>query len=396
MPVLRRGPSAPQASATRVLLTDTSPYRSRTLTVETDGTTTVAYLRDARDDVIGAVWIANHRAAEPGVDMARLDAGLPPVMHSDGTRHPGGLPMLDPAALEVVWFEEGDGAAVLQDGEPICVIPVWSEINRGIPGYSRDATTRTPFAFPLHDEIEELGTRIRQAQAYWDWRAGENAWPAFQQSLLGHLLDRLGPGGHYWHDVGRQWRGGTAPAPTVGVSERPPQPGRDYTVLSTVGMSCQRMPTVELYEDDVSPLTRIELAVATTLPSQRAGSVFPWLAQYPWRSVTWFAPGDVVKWYHEPRTFPLNGSAAAAGATPAGASGPPPSQWEGVLLLDEPSRLAGPVAPGLSGWSFGGDPVKWLWLVPITDEERQYAKAQGSDALVRRLAQQGRSWVVGP
>jgi hypothetical protein len=157
---------------------------------------------------------------------------------------------------------------------------------------------------------------------------------------------------------------------------------------------------VELYEDDVSPLTRIELAVATTLPSQRAGSVFPWLAQYPWRSVTWFAPGDVVKWYHEPRTFPLNGppndSAPAAGAGPGDASGPPPSRWEGVLLLDEPSRLAGPVPPGLSGWSFGGDPVKWLWLVPITDEERQYAKAQGSDALVRRLAQQGRSWVVGP
>jgi hypothetical protein len=66
-----------------------------------------------------------------------------------------------------------------------------------------------------------------------------------------------------------------------------------------------------------------------------------------------------------------------------------------VLLLDEPSRLSGPIAPGLSGFTFAGDPVKWLWLVPITDEERQYAKAQGSDALVRRLAQQGRSWVVG-
>jgi hypothetical protein len=110
--------------------------------------------------------------------------------------------------------------------------------------------------------------------------------------------------------------------------------------------------------------------------------VFPWLAQYPWRSVTWFAPGDVVKWYHEPRTFPLNGSGGGG------------SRFEGVLLLDDPARLPGPYAPDLSGFTVGGDPVKWLWLVPITDEERQYAKAEGSDALIRRLAQRGRSWVV--
>jgi hypothetical protein len=395
MPVLRRRPASPKASATRVIVSDTSPYRSRTLTVETDGQTTVAYLRDLRETVLGAVWIANHQAAARSVDLARLSAGLPPNMPSAGTSDPAGRPELDAAALEVVWFEEGDGAAVLEDGEPICVIPVWSDIHRGIPGYSRDATTQSPFAFPLADEMAELGPRIKQARAFWHWRADESAWAGFQQSVLGHLLDRLGPGGHYWHDVGRQWRGGATPLPMVGVSERPPQPGRGYSVLSTIGMGAQRMPTVELYEDQVSPFARIELAVATTLPSQRAGSVFPWLAQYPWRAVTWFAPGDVVKWYHQAETFPLNSPATAADPATAASSGPPASRWEGVLLLEEPSRLSGPVAPGLSGFTFGGDPVKWLWLVPITDEERLYAKAQGSEALIRRLAQQGRSWVVG-
>jgi hypothetical protein len=370
-----------------VVFSDTSPYRSRRLTVETDGATTVAYLRDGRDTVVGAVWIANHQAAARSVDLARLDAGLPPVMPAAGTRHPQGRAELDPTALEVVWFEEGDGAAVLEAGEPLCVVPVWSDMSRGIPGYSRDATAQSPFAFPLDEEIEEFGPRIRQAREFWEWRADESSWAGFQQAALGHLLGRLGPGGHYWHDVGRQWRGGAAPVPVVGVSERQPRPGREYSVLSTIGMSCQRMPTVELYEDDPSPYARIELAVATTLPSQRAGSVFPWLAQYPWRSVTWFAPGDVVKWYHEAATFPLNDPDAVNGSA---------THWEGVLLLDDPSRLAGPVAPGLSGFTFGGDPVTWLWLVPISDEERRYAKAQGSDALIRRLAQQGRSWVVGP
>lgn len=451
------------------MLTDASPYGSRRLTVETDGVTTAAYLRDVRDTVIGAAWIANHQPASPGLDLSRLNAGLAPVMPSTRTLHPEGQSALDPKSLQVVWFEEGDGAAVLESGAPLCVIPVWSDMSRGIPGYSRYATAQGPFAFPLAEEIEEFEPRIRQAQGFWEWCRTEGAWAGFQQSALGHLLSRLGPGGHYWHDVGRQFRGSAggspggaegegaggpsggpangsrgggsgsrsagrgfvgrsggggaagrsggggpvgrlggsgsgggssngpsaaggqerdaSPAPLVGVSERPARTGREFSVLSTLGMSCQRMPTVELYEDDVSHYARIELAVASTLPSQRAGSIFPWLAQYPWRSVTWFAPGDVVKWYHEPQTFPLNKG-------PLEGAGGPDARWAGVLLLDDPSRLAGPAAPDLSGFMFGGDPVRWLWLVPITDEERLYAKSEGSNALVRRLREEGRSWVV--
>ncbi|GAA3950809.1 suppressor of fused domain protein [Actinomadura viridis] len=380
MSVLRRGSAAGRSPVATVVRTETSPYGSRRLVVETDGTVSAAYLKDSRDAVVGAVWIANHAAAPAEADRARLDGGQAPLLPASHVRHPGGRPPLDGDALEVVWFEEGDGVAVLEAGEPLCVIPGWSDIGRGIPGYSRDVTEQTPFAFPLDDEIEEFGPRVDRARDHWKICEAEGSWADFQQSVLGHLLQRLGPGGHYWHDVGRQLPGGNGGAsPTVGVTERPVSGAREFTVLSTVGMSRQRMPTVELYEDDVAPHSRIELAVATTLPSQRAGSIFPWLAQYPWRAVTWFAPGDVVKWYHEAHTFPLN-----TGET----------SWEGVLLLDDPSRLAGPVAPGLTGLSTESDPVHWLWLVPITGEEYRYAKNEGADALIRRLAQQNRSWVV--
>lgn len=398
MPVLRRTPRE-----ARVLLSDTSPYGSRVLDIEYDRVATAAYLRTSDGDTVAATWVANHREAPYHADLARLNAGRVPAMPSSRTRHPKGRPQLDPRVLEVVWFEEGDGVALLEAGQPICVIPGWSDMDSGIPGYSREAIGRSPFAFALDDEIGELGPRILQAQAFWDWRRGQGAWEAFQQSLLGHLLSRLGPGGYYWHDVGRQSnrqpgrietrpqtaivpapRSATPPSPTpasrapvVGVSERPARSDRTYNVLTTVGMSCQRMPTVELYEDNVGEHARIELAVATMLPSVRAGSIFPWLAQYPWQAVTSFAPGDNVKWYHEARTFPLG---------PA---------WEGVLLLDNPGRLEGPNAPDLTGFSFGGDPVQWLWLVPITEEERQYGKRQGPDALIERLARGGRSWVVG-
>jgi hypothetical protein len=389
MPVMRRTPRE-----ARVLLSDTSPYGSRVLDVEYDHVATAAYLRTSDGETVAATWVANHQEAPYHADLARLNAGLVPAMPSGRTKHPRGRPQLDPRALDVVWFEEGDGVALMESGQPLGVIPGWSDMDRGIPGYSREAIGRSPFAFALDDEIDELGPRILQAQAFWEWRRGTGAWEGFQQSLLGHLLNRLGPGGYYWHDVGRQSRstgpatpsatvpaprGATpraAQAPLVGVSERPARGDRKYNVLTTVGMSCQRMPTVELYEDNVGEHARIELAVATTLPSEKAGRIFPWLAQYPWQAVTSFAPGDNVKWYHEARTFPLG---------PA---------WEGVLLLDNPNRLEGPNAPDLTAFSFGGDPVQWLWLVPISEEERQFGKREGADALIERLAREGRNWVV--
>lgn len=375
MPVLRKGSSASQE--TRVLLKSVSPYGSRVIEVETDGVTTAAYLRKLDGDTVAAVWIANHQPAPHNADLGRLNAGLVPPMPASRTKSRRGRPMIGVDSLAVVWFEEGDGAAVLEAGRPLCVIPGWSDMDRGIPGYSAEAIGKTPFAFALDDEMEDLGPRIRQAQAYWEWRSDANTWAGFQQSVLGHLLNRLGPGGYYWHDVGRQWKQGTGEQPLVGVSERPARGDRAFNVLSTVGMSCQRMPTVELYEDNVAEHARIELAVATTLPSQRVGSIFPWLAQYPWRAVTSFAHGDNVKWYHQAHTFPL---------------GP---DGEGVLLIDDPNRLDGPPPPDMSGFSFGGDPVRWLWLVPVTEQERQLAKDTGPEKLIEQLARAGRSWIVG-
>jgi hypothetical protein len=108
--------------------------------------------------------------------------------------------------------------------------------------------------------------------------------------------------------------------------------------------------------------------------------VFLWLATYPWRAVTWFGPGHSVRWYHEPATFPL-GADEGYGA---------------VLLLDSPGSLPGPEPPDLSGFTFGGDPVRWLWVVPISERDRQMAKEHGSASLVSRLAGQQRSWIAGP
>ena len=357
------------------LLESSSPYGSRRVTVEYDGLTTAAYLHDDTS-VISATWIANHRPAPDSIDQARLDAGRAPLMPADLIKHPGGRESLQGSALYALWFEEGDGVAILENGQPVAVIAGWSDMDRGMPGYSRDVVSQTPFGWPLDEAMEGLAPRLERSRAYWRWRQSASGWDQFQQALLGHLRARVGPGGHYWDaSAGQQ--------PPAGVTERPPEPHRPYTILSTVGMSCQRMPVVEQVLDDPSGYARIELALATTRPSAQAARVFLWLATYPWRAVTWFGPGHSVRWYHDPATFPLGGDEG----------------YGAVLLLDSPGSppgqtLPGPQPPDLSGFTFGGDPVRWLWIVPISERERQLAKEYGSASLVSRLAAQQRSWIA--
>ncbi len=341
--------------AGREVLTDTNPYGSRTLVVEGDEASSVAYLCDPHGVVHGAVWLANHIPAPAAVDPRRLTSGLPPVMPRAGTRHPGGRPPLDPARLEVLWFEEGDGVALFEDGAPLAVIPGWADMEHGLPGYARDAIGETPFAWSLEEAMEGLGPRIARARAYWAWRRTEGAWESYLRYVLAHLDATVGPAGRYW-DVSD---GGL---PAVGVTERPAVPGRDYAVLSTVGMSCQRMPQVEQYLDRPDAYARVELAFATRGDPRDAARLFLWLARYPWRSVTWLGHGHTARWYHDQAGFPV------------------PGGYSGVLMLTGLGHLPDP-----SGLAFGGDSVRWLWLVPVTDAELG-AAGHDPDGLAWRVA----------
>jgi hypothetical protein len=380
MPSLRRGAAQARISAgsgpsaqPAVLLDDESPYGSRRVVVEYDGTTTAAYLHDSGGP-IAATWIANHSAAPPTVDLSVLSSGQAPQMPAGHTKHPQGRPLLDPGALSALWLEEGDGVAVLEHGAPIALIPGWSDMSTGMPGYARDIIGQTPFGWSLDQAMEGLGPRIAEAQRFWSWRSDAATWASYRQAVFGHLLGRLGPGGKYWDVSGGR-------APLVGVSERPPTAQRPYAVLSTVGMSCQRMPVIEQAGEGAAGRARIELALATTMPSAEAARIFLWLAQYPWREVSWLGAGHSVPWYHEASTFPLAGSGGGANSA--------------VLLLDEPGRLLGPDVPQLGGFTVSGAPVRWLWLVPITERERLLAAERGSASLVTQLAAQRRSWVAG-
>jgi hypothetical protein len=378
MPSLRKGASQSRISAgpgrparPAVLLDSESPYGSRRVVVEYDGTTTAAYVHDGAGPV-AATWIANHGAAPQSVDASVLSSGQAPQMPAGHTKHPQGRPPLDRAGLSALWLEEGDGVVLLEHGRPIAVIPGWADMATGMPGYASDIIGQTPFGWSLDQAMEGLGPRIADARRFWEWRSDPGSWPSYQQAVFGHLLGRLGPGGKYWDVSGGR-------APMVGVSERPPTAQRPYTVLATVGMSGQRMPAIEQAGEDAAGGARIELALATTMPSAAAARIFLWLAQYPWREVTWLAAGHCVPWYHEPSTFPLSGAGG----------------YCAVLLLDEPGALLGPDVPQLGGFTMARDPVRWLWLVPDSERERLLAADRGAGRLITQLAAQRRSWVTG-
>ena len=113
------------------------------------------------------------------------------------------------------------------------------------------------------------------------------------------------------------------------------------------------------------------------MPSTEAARIFLWLAQYPWREVTWFSAGRTIPWYHEPATFPLGRGN------------------EAVLLLEDPARCSARRSLTCPASRSAARPVRWLWVVPITERERLLAADRGAVSLINQLAAQRRSWVVG-
>jgi len=371
----------------QIIVNQTNPYGSLRIVVAWDGATTTAYLLDEpAGSLRAALWLANHVPAPAVFTMDDMTTAHAPVMPAGATVHPQGREPLDPTALRVIWFEEGDGLALVEGGEAMAVIPGWADPEAGFPGYSRDAVGRTRLGWEFDESIEALAARVRQADRYWTWRATKESWSGYQQTLLNQLSRRVGQETRYWvADGGRM--------PSLGVSEHRP-PGLEYRFVSTIGMSCQRMPQVERDMQYAERVARIELAMATPLTwldpddaldllaaplagasAGGAPQLLAWLGQFPWRELTWLEHGNTVAWTGT-APFPM---------------GP---EYVGVLLLDDPSLLGGPEPPDLSGITVDRDPVHWLWLVPLTAVEFKTVEDLGVDPLVGRLRVEGRTWVA--
>lgn len=73
--------------------------------------------------------------------------------------------------LSIVWFEEGDAAALFQNNKLLAVIPGWAE--NGFYGYSRYAVGTGPFAWELSDAEDNLYKRVMKSESYWEYLNGD-------------------------------------------------------------------------------------------------------------------------------------------------------------------------------------------------------------------------------
>lgn len=222
---------------------------------------------------------------------------------------------------------------------------------KGFHGYSCDAVGQGPLAWEITSD-SVLHERFAAAQKWWNqWEAGE-PWPNLQDLLLTHYESVFGKHSRYLAMDG----GGWPPNALVWV------PWRDSILGLTLGICLRPQPTVEMVKADPRDLRRVELgalvpAAAGEEVVKTASHTLSSLAKYPWEWNTWFGHGHTVD-----RDLLGDGSCPA------------------VVLAD--SLRWGPRVE-LPAWE--GDPLKLLWVVPITSAQLDSKVASGAEQLLRSL-----------
>jgi hypothetical protein len=345
-----------------VIFEDVSPNGNVQAVVEDDGSTVYFYLffPDAKEsDGIKSCWVQNRRPAPANLDKGSMQRGEPPLLPANYCRHADAQDAPRAERLRVVWFEEGNGAALLEGDEVLAVVPCWSGSN-GFHGYARDCTAESPVCWPLTPD-NVLFDRIRKAQEFWRSCEAESFWEQFRDPRVRCVDEALGTAyANYYAIDGGAW------PPRALLRYKLP----DKTVEITVGMAIRPQPNVELFTKSPEAIRRIELAAALPpdCPGDEAVSFSRFLsgaASYPWRVYSWLGEGHTI----------------SCNAVPPSLGG---EGFSAVLLT---GQAAG--APALAFPPFRGDPTNVLWLVPITGQEREFAEREGSSTLIAKLTEAG-------
>lgn len=352
-----------------ILCGSPSPNGTMEAFVEQDSRVAWFYLIDRTEEQrsqVKSCWVRNITKAPPGIDRRRLQRGDAPLLPVPHCRHACGAPPLTEKDLEIVWFEEGNAAALLCQDEVLAIIPEWSGCE-GFSGYARDCIEQSELAWPLPAD-NALLRRVPVARRFWQaWDTQPSPWQRLEKKLLcayeGHWDKRL----NYYQLTRETW----PPSTIVRV------PHEGGVVLATLGTSLRPQPQTQVDTPEIRRYRRIELAVALSAEveesTQRALlGILGGLNGYAWRYNTRLGHGHTL----------------AADGLPACLDG---ERLSSVLLLDDPHGR-----PELELPQVFDEPVRMLWLVPITASERALAVREGSDALQARLKQAGVGWVFGP
>lgn len=344
-----------------------SPYGTRRASLYRGRGDTYLYLEDTTGPSvtsISAVWVANHLQAPSEPEPAAMTEGAPPRMTAAGTRYPEGCPEMDRPTL--IWFEEGDGVALVDRTGLVAVVPGWGGRD-GFYGYARNAVGRNSLAWELTGQAERmLSQKVADSRQFWSWRLDKRAWTEIHQTGVSHLNTRVGaaeaewpiPALRYPQVVMSQHRYGTQP----------------IWVTATTGMSAQRQAGVEQFVDDPERAARVELAVARSTPDRVGADLIAALAALPFHRCTWLGEGHTIG--GQTGSFPTFGADRAA-----------------VLLTENPPPGTGVAAPKLNGLVRRNDEVVYLWALLIDDETFRLARGRDATTALAKMRETGASWV---
>ena len=330
------------SNSQQTLLFESSPFGTVDAIVQHDGQSVHFYLNGREPFGTRACWVRNLETGPFVLDKAAVEEGRTPMLPRTHCRNPQPQPLPDPENLHVIWMEEGTGAALLENGQPIAIIPPWSGID-GFHGYATECAAESPICWPLPAK-DKLHQRLARAAEFWLSFENEedNVFKKLQTELLQTYDEQWGtdPTNRYFSIDGGRF-------PPRGLSVYHQQ---NAMIATTVGMSLCPQPNVELHCESPSQFRRIELGIQ--LETERTfdeleplWQALSGLAAYPWQRLTWLGAGHTVpfaafsQWLGEPYQYAL-------------------------LLADQSEATPVPLP------SFRNDPVNLLWIVPITEAQR--------------------------
>jgi hypothetical protein len=275
-----------EMDAAELLIQDLSPNGNIEACVEQDPRVVYFYLQGAAETEFGvrSCWVRNLQPAPATLDVDGMRTGAAPMLPAGYCAHPAGAAGFSGEDLRVVWFEEGDAAALLSGREVLAIIPSWSG-SGGFHGYARDCTGESPLCWPLGTpEDNVLFQRISRAEEFWaSWDSPSSPWPPLRDSFCAALAQQIGPYEKYYAIDGDRW----PPKAMLRI------PVPSAVALVTLGVSIRPQPKVEMYTREPGLYRRIELGLC--LSAEFPDTVIDAASRYvsaqtnlPWNRYTWF------------------------------------------------------------------------------------------------------------
>ncbi len=356
-----------ETNTTTIIYQETNPYSSVTAFLESDNRTIYLYMHSEfnHDWGIKSVWIRNLVKAPDIRNPEDFKNGLAPLLIKSETYHPEPQQTFQPEEIHFIWTEEGDGVALFVKEELYAFIPAYSGI-KGFHGYSKEAKIESITAHPLGDSLNgPIAGKILASRNFWEFRAKKDSWKIIQELRLKFLENKFGNHLQYWSADGGKF-------PQLAIVKFLPKEYENIILYSTIGMSAQNMPQVELYHKDYEYFSRAEIVLANKISNPEDSN--DWivhllgdLIKFPWNMVKWFGHGHTIEMSRkDPNSHHLNFT---------------------TLLFINPNIFnfisKNPDLTGLI--SENNKRINFLFAIPITEEEALIVREKGIQSIEKNV-----------